>query len=296
MMNWQGFLMAFVCLLTKVLCTLSYEDSIRAILRNQIIPNDGSNGTVWFNTTGYGLEDYGFPLIDDYGIYTYTSFEYLRHVTGLAREAANRGKHGDVILLLYKFLYAGQAKATEPVITSDMFRDMVNDLKPLWKNSDRNALLDILEETSSIEELKELYSQVKKEGKAFTPENDAQLRDPCRNSHQADRNACKRLLSAMKSDVTWRPGGPRNIEYNGCFISWGKDSNLQVKDLQYLTKYCYEICDGAKISCKFGSAGNSNVEQGFSKHGNRHSLKAENSKIASNASAFSQKISIHDDL
>ncbi|KAK6200308.1 uncharacterized protein RJT21DRAFT_121202, partial [Scheffersomyces amazonensis] len=151
------------------LCALSYSDSLLAILNNQIDPNDNSIGEVWFNTTGYGLADYGFDMIDDYGIYSYTSYNYLVALTNLASVAVSKGYHGDVVFLFYKFLYAGQHNSTSIDYESDMLLDIANLLSSSSGNivkRDATSLFDILISTTSsdaVSKVYELASQVSPE-------------------------------------------------------------------------------------------------------------------------------------
>ncbi|KAK6200123.1 uncharacterized protein RJT21DRAFT_40411 [Scheffersomyces amazonensis] len=146
---------------TLVVAHLNYADSIKAIANNRIQPNDDSQGTVWFNTTGYSLEEYGFPMIDDYGIHTYSSFNYLKKVLGLANIALENGIHGDYVFLLYKFLYGGQHEPTSINPSSDMVKDMIKDLNPKFnRRHGSDKLLEILNNTASIPELQDLYNLV----------------------------------------------------------------------------------------------------------------------------------------
>lgn len=141
-----------------VLCvcnTLNYEDSIKAILYNQVEPNDDTQGTVWFNCTGYELLDYGFKG-EDVGIKTYSSFKYLRALTSLAQEAANRGYHGDVVFLYYKFLYGGQHQSTE-----DANSDIMQDIAQLFQDPEgvkiNRQLYEILTSSTSSDHVLRVF-------------------------------------------------------------------------------------------------------------------------------------------
>lgn len=141
-------------------CTLDYSDSIKAIVYNQIDPNDNSTGDVWFNTTGYGLADYGFTEIDDIGVSTYSSFNYLKAITSLAGEAAKRGLHGDVVLLYYKFVYAGQHEATRLDSDSDMILDIAEMLMKAQSETgehDGLSLYEVLTSSVSSDAVLQVY-------------------------------------------------------------------------------------------------------------------------------------------
>ncbi|CAH6721199.1 hypothetical protein CLIB1444_05S05776 [[Candida] jaroonii] len=139
-------------------CSLDYADSIKAIVHNQVNPNDNSEGEVWFNTTGYGLADYGFPE-EDVGIWTYSSFNYLKAIASLANEAAKRCFHGDIVLLYYKFVYNGQHESTEVVSSSDMIKDiaeLLENSKGASKKQDK-SLYDILSSTTSSDDVLKVF-------------------------------------------------------------------------------------------------------------------------------------------
>ncbi|RLV90614.1 hypothetical protein JA1_004456 [Spathaspora sp. JA1] len=226
---------------------ISYEDSIAAVLQNHLDPNDNSSGVAWFNATNYPLDHFGFEESGEYGIYTYTSLNYLTEVANLATYAASKGFYGDVVLLFYKFIYAGDKDNTAFNSSSDMVLDIGERLRN--NKRDSSDLLDVLMNSSSCDEVKRVFElaadapplRIEKRASSIT----------CDKRHQANKSDCYSLLHAIDADHSWKSGGPRHIQYRGCFVSWSKDATFQVRHLYNAGVSCYNVCaTGNKVSCK----------------------------------------------
>lgn len=247
-------IVAFIgkCSAVKLTDDLSYEDALRAIANNKVDNvYDDSHGAVYFNTKDYGLEDHGFPVLDNFGIDTHSTFNYLTSLTKLARQAADKQKYGDVALLLYKFLYAGNAEATKIDPNSDMVIDMINEFGGKSnKRNDNRELLNMLSQSVSTPEVEDLFTLVSN----GTPQKDGLdkrwTKEKCLKAHKAVKNACWDLLSRVKIDASTKTGGPRNIEYQGCFISWSANATFQIRNLTNAANLCLQVCAGSYISCE----------------------------------------------
>lgn len=243
---------AYLALLATVLAyTLSYEDSLKVIAMNQLDPYDDSNGTVWFNTTGYGLEAYGFNMLDDYGIYTYSTFNYLTKLVQLAGKAASEGKHGDVVLLFYKFIYAGNPNATAVKSDSDMITDISLLLQSKENKSGLNEdLIHVLTKTSSSNVISDVYFLASNVTSGFEK---GWLEEDYAPKRQADSDACRSLKDTVTTDWSWKSGGPRNIEYRGCFVSWSANATFQIEILNDGANNISALSNGEVLGADLGT-------------------------------------------
>lgn len=143
---------------------LSYEQSITAIAQNQVVFQDGSQGTAWFNTTGYCLKDFEFREIGYHAVVTYGSYNYLNLLVKLADEALGKGFHGDYVFLLFKFHHEGRELPTGIRRYSPMVHDMAKslDMTSIFKTK-RDVLMKFLKGSTNVEIIKELYDFVASE-------------------------------------------------------------------------------------------------------------------------------------
>lgn len=114
---------------------------------------------MWFNASGYGLDKYGLDIGQDHGVHTYTSFNYLNSIADLAGYAAKQCRHGDVVLLMFKFVHAGNYNATRLSPNSDMANDITSASKTSGEKPLSESLM-ILLESLPIQELSEWYTQL----------------------------------------------------------------------------------------------------------------------------------------
>lgn len=137
-----------------------YDVAVQLLLSQQIEENDGSKGTVWFDTSSYELALYGFPLIGLYGINTETNFEYLESLSLLGEHAIDRGNHGDFVYILYKYLYSESLQGQSEQ-RSMLIKEMALGLNPAFNNREGSEqLIETLIESSSNVELKEIFREV----------------------------------------------------------------------------------------------------------------------------------------
>lgn len=145
---------------------LSYQESIEAIALNKVFTQDGSRGTVWFNTTNFCLPDLHFREIGYHAVVSQESCNYLTLITKLADAALKQGLHGDYVFLLFKFLHEGRELPTGIRRFSPMVFDMARSLDSISSFlGERLSLLKYLKKTSGNYIIQDLYDIVAKERK-----------------------------------------------------------------------------------------------------------------------------------
>lgn len=231
---------------------LSYVESIQAVINDEYqVVNDGSTGIVWFNTSGTSLDRFTFPLVGDFGIESLSSYNYLQAITQLAQQALAQEKYGDAVFLLYKFLYAGQSTPTKLGLNNDMVLDMINDLGGAGvKRDDLGEALQMLYDTVSVPALGDLYTMVSETPPQVNAEKRITTTTKCLDNYQTNRNSCWRLIFRIMNDHTRKKSGPRNIEHDGCFISWSVDVDIELRLLVPQARQCLNDCAEVGISCE----------------------------------------------
>lgn len=147
---------------------LSYQKSIEVIALNEVIRLDGSSGVVWFNTTDYCIKNFQFREIGYNALVTHEAYNYLTVLTNLATVAKKKGRDGDFVFLLFKFLHEGKELPTTIRRFSPMVYDMAKSLDPgtpFWTKN--HHLLEYLKQSTDIPIIKKLYAIVLKERRSY---------------------------------------------------------------------------------------------------------------------------------
>lgn len=148
-----------------------YDEAINALMLGHLEASDGSEGIVWFDTSSYELQLSGFPLIGLYSLKTERSYNYLDSLSVLAELAVDKGKHGDFVYIMYRFLYHGSLQdAVNPNYL--LTREMAKGLSPKYNYRDGSEfLLSTLIETSSSSELELMYREIDNEASVLSDES-----------------------------------------------------------------------------------------------------------------------------
>lgn len=74
----------------------------------------------------------------------------------------------------------------------------------------------------------------------------------CSAAHVAVGAACIALLGRIRIDGSWKSGGPRDICYEACCISWSANATFQIENLYNDAERCYSVCVNASggVSCE----------------------------------------------
>ena len=135
----------------------NYYVALTELVNGAASQEDGTKGTVWFDTSSCELENYGFPLIGLYGTSTEKSYNYLDSLSGLGELAIDQGNHGDFVYIMYRFLYAESLKGAENP-RALLIEEMTKELNPAFNDREGgDELTAILASTSSTDALKEMY-------------------------------------------------------------------------------------------------------------------------------------------
>lgn len=152
-----------------------YDQALSALVSGEVERDDGSKGTVWFDTSSYELELYGFPLIGLYGISTETSYNYLDNLSSLGEIALDRGQHGDFVYIMYQFLYIESLKGASDS-RSLLVGEMTKGLNPSFNNHEGSEeLTGILALTSTLDEIESIYNEVESEDAASSESESLKL-------------------------------------------------------------------------------------------------------------------------
>lgn len=224
------------------------ERLLRMISCNYNI-HDGSRGDVKLPEMDDLLNKYGIndDVVKEY--HTLTTLNHVYNITYLLEEALDNDNDGDAVYLYHKFLYAGSNDTTK--LNGDL--PLVQDIREIVRNlvaEGEKGLqkLDRLKYSTAVPVISRLYStenieEVEKADKRTWTET------RCDTRHTAPRSRCRLLINAISSDWSTKSGGPRHLEYNGCFVSWSRDLTFTVNMLAPAANQCMRSCDNAQISC-----------------------------------------------
>jgi hypothetical protein len=231
---------------------LNYADSIHALAYGNVATSSvDSRGDVWLNITGFAVNE--LPYIQEaVGITSLDNARELQVIAGLVNTAASQQQWGDVVFLYNVFSmnahpeFASVASPQMQAGLLDAVRDRTSNAGP----DDR--LIELYASTSSSPSLVEAFralpdqyakSQVKV-GLSTVPATEPSAtavakreanidrnRVVCSAAHVAVASACIALLGRIRLDTSWKSGGPRDVCYNGCCISWSVNATFQIENL-----------------------------------------------------------------
>jgi hypothetical protein len=218
-------------------------------------------------TYTYKVERNELPYIQEaVGITSLDNARELQVITGLVNTAASQQQWGDVVFLYNVFSmnahpeFASVASPQMQAGLLDAVRDRASNAGP----DDR--LIELYASTSSSPSLVEAFralpdqyakSQVKV-GLSTVPATEPSATAVAKREAHIDRNrvvrsaahvavasACIALLGRIRLDTSWKSGGPRDICYNGCCISWSVNATFQIENLYNASQSCYSACVNA---------------------------------------------------
>ncbi|RAH63307.1 hypothetical protein BO85DRAFT_444601 [Aspergillus piperis CBS 112811] len=270
-----------ICLLAGMLLgrttqgqQLSYSDSIQALAFGNIATSSvESRGDVWLNITGFaGIE---LPHIETVvGIHSLDNARELNVIANLAQSAASQALWGDVVFLYNVFsmnAYPSNANVTNAQMQAGLLDAVSGD------NGPEESLIELYASTSSASSLGAAYRALTSQNNnqqqstatisspvaaepTFTPTAAVDKREMdwsrnqivCSAAHVAAGAACIALLGRVRVDGSWKTGGPRNICYKDCCISWSANATFQIENLYNDAQRCYNACltVTGEVSCE----------------------------------------------
>ncbi|KAF5861260.1 hypothetical protein ETB97_000452 [Aspergillus alliaceus] len=270
-----------ICLLAGMLLgrtahsqQLSYKDSIQALAYGNIATSSvESSGDAWLNITGFAETE--LPQIQTVvGIHSLDNARELQVIANLAQSAASQALWGDLVFLYNVFsmnAYPAYANVTSTQMQAGLLGAVSGESGP------EESLIELYASTSSAPGLGAAYralpSQYNKQQQSkpailspvaavptmtTTAAVDKREMDWTRNqivcsaAHVAVGAACIALLGRIRIDGSWKSGGPRNICYEGCCISWSANATFQIENLYNDAQRCYSVCVNASggVSCE----------------------------------------------
>jgi hypothetical protein len=256
---------------------LSYHDSIQALsYGNTAASSVESSGEVWLNITGFAEAE--LPHIQTaMGIHSLDNARELQVIANLAQSAASEARWGDLVFLYNVFSMNGYPEYTS-VSSMQMQAGLLEAVrgKGATDNGPEERLIELYASTSSAPDLEAAYRALpaqynaQKQSQAATssvvaakPGSTSAAVDKraanwnrnqivCSAVHVAAGAACIALLGRIRLDGSWKSGGPRDICYEGCCISWSANATFQVENLYNDAQRCYSVClkGSGGVSCK----------------------------------------------
>lgn len=241
---------------------LEYADSLHALSYGNIAMQGNSSGAVWLNVTGYAADK--LPHIqNDLGIMSLDNLEPLQILAGLAKTAASKGQYGDLVYLYAAFAMNGYADNIK-VSSDEMQRGLLMAVTPPNSNTPDQGLIKLYSGTCSSSYISQAFLSLQGQtpGKATSattgastgPSNSSVEKrwgfKSCDSANQAAKSACRNLISRLSGNLTVKTGGPRNICYQGCCVSWSANATFQYQNLTDAANYCLSTCGSVGISCK----------------------------------------------
>jgi hypothetical protein len=256
---------------------LSYHDSIQALSYGNIATSSTEfSGEVWLNITGFAETE--IPHIQtDMGVYSLDNARELQVIANLAQSAASKARWGDLVFLYNIFSMNGHPEYAS-VSSTQMQTGLLKAVrgKGATDSGPDERLIELYPNTSSAPDLEAAYRAlpaqytVQKQSQAMTsslvaaePGSTSDATDKraadwdrnqivCSAAHVAVGAACIALLGRIRLDGSWKSGGPRDICYRGCCISWSANATFQVENLYNDAQRCYSVyVEGSGgVSCK----------------------------------------------
>lgn len=235
---------------------LDYANSLQALPDGNVALQGNSTGAAWFNVTGFAAEK--LPYIrKSLGVFSLDNFESLQLLVGLAEVAAFKGQYGDLVYLYNAFAmnaHPEYVKASSPAMQEGLHLAVT----PPDSNTPDQNLIKLYADTCSSPSIGQIFLslQVQKFGTVIsrTPKSSPPQKrytgQTCDNKHQAARGSCDGLINALRGNPTNKSGGPRDICFQGCCVSWSRDANFQYQDLVNAAALCLSYCGGDYVSCK----------------------------------------------
>ncbi|KAJ5491647.1 hypothetical protein N7539_003214 [Penicillium diatomitis] len=252
---------------------LSYKDSIQALAYGNIATSSvESSGDVWLNITGFAETE--LPHMQTVvGIHSLDNARELQVIANLAQNAASQALWGDLVFLHNVFsmnAYPAYANVTSTQMQGGLLSAVSG------KNGPEESLIELYASTSSVPGLGVAYralpsqynkqhskSDISSSVAAIPTTTTAAAIDKremdwtrnqivCSAAHVAVGAACIALLGRIRLDGSWKSGGPRDICYEGCCISWSANATFQIENLYNDAQRCYSICVNASggVSCE----------------------------------------------
>lgn len=238
---------------------LNYADSLKALSYGNVDLQGKSSGTVWLNVTGFAVDK--LPHIqDNLGIYTLDNLEPLRILAGLAKTAASKGQYGDLVYLFSAFAMNGHGEHVKA--SSDaMQQSLFNAVTPPNSHSPDQDLIKLYSNTCSSPYIRQAFLDLQGQTRASAPANTSPnpaksslekrwYKEVCGYAHEGAKSACRSLIAAVSIDATLKTGGPRNVCYQGCCISWSANATFEIRNLTNAADYCVNACGSVNVSCE----------------------------------------------
>lgn len=253
---------------------LSYSDSIQALAFGNIATSSvESSGDVWLNITGFAEKE--LPHLQTVvGIHSLDNARELHVIANLAQSAASQALWGDLVFL-YNVFSMNAYPAYADVTTAQMQAGLLDAVS--GENGPEEGLIELYASTSSASSLGAAYraltskynNQQQSKATSLSPVAaeptmtttaavDKREMDYSRNqiicsaAHVAVGAACIALLGRIRVDGSWKSGGPRDICYEGCCISWSANATFQIENLYNDAQRCYNACLNVSggVSCE----------------------------------------------
>ncbi|KAF4239480.1 hypothetical protein CNMCM8980_001668 [Aspergillus fumigatiaffinis] len=252
---------------------LSYADSIHALAYGNVAASPvDSRGDVWLNITGFAVNELPY-MQEAVGITSLDNARELQVIAGLVKTAASQQHWGDVVFLYNVFSMNAHpefASIASPQMQAGLL-DAVRDRNSNSGPDDR--LIELYASTSSSSSLAEAFRALPDQyakrqvtvGPSTVPATEPSASAVAKREANIDRNrivcsaihvavasACIALLGRIRIDASWKSGGPRNICYSGCCISWSANATFQIENLYNASQSCYSACVNASggVSCE----------------------------------------------
>lgn len=261
---------------------LSYNDSIQALAYGNIATSSvESSGDVLLNITGFAETE--LPHIQtEMGIHSLDNARELQVIANLAQSAASKALWGDLVFLYNVFsmnAYPAYANVTSTQMQAGLLEAVRG--KGATGSGPDERLIELYASTSSAPGLEAAYralpaqyntqqQQQQQQSQAATSSLEAaepasttaavdkRAADWTRNqivcsaAHVAVGAACIALFGRIQTNASWKSGGPRDICYQGCCISWSANATFQIENLYNDAQRCYNACLNVSggVSCE----------------------------------------------
>jgi hypothetical protein len=219
-------------IVTLAVVRADYSNDLESLLTGTYLPDDNSAGPAWFNITGT-LPDYITPAgLESYGVHSYTSYDRLVGISNIAAEAFSAGNWGDYLYLYNAFSYGGSAANTYLDNGAEIYDDLVSNVYSIGEDQ-----VSKLVSSSTSQTLADIYSNMDlSELPAQAPAVAIKKRSSwtgiyCSTSNVPNYYDCQDLVETTLDETNVISGGPRNLNYFSCYISWSQDAVFEEEDL-----------------------------------------------------------------
>lgn len=236
---------------------LDYADSLQALSYGNVAMQGNSAGTVWLNITGFVADK--LPYIQhNVGIFSLDNLEALQILAGLVGQAASKGQYGDLVFLYNAFAMNGHADYVK-VSSDEMQEGLLTAVTPPDATIPDPDLIKLYADTCSSSYISQAFVGLQGQTllrSPLPPQSSPSslekrwIREACSGSHLATKSTCRDLISVIRSSTTLKTGGPRNVCYRGCCISWSVYATFQLSDLTNAAEYCVNYCGNTQVSCE----------------------------------------------